>query len=68
MATDVIKRHCVKNVKFKIIKTRTGCQSYVAYLCRCEKLNWAAQNTQLGRGLDIAGLNELREWSRGWST
>jgi len=44
------------NVKFTIIKTRTGCQ-YVGYFCSSENLNWAAQNPPLGRGLDMAVLN-----------
>jgi len=39
---------CIKNVKFKIIKTRTGCQ-YVVYLYYSEYLNRAAQNLRLGR-------------------
>jgi len=47
---------CIKNVKFKIIKIRTGCK-YVGYFYYSENLNWAAQNLRLGRGLDIAPLN-----------
>jgi len=39
---------CIKNVKFKIIKIRTGCQ-YVRYFYYSEHLNWAAQNLWLGR-------------------
>ena len=32
---------CIKNVKFKIIKIRTGCQ-YIGYFHYSEILNWAA--------------------------
>ena len=53
---------CIKNVKFKSIKLRTGCQ-YVGYFYYSENhLDWATQNTQLicmqpeGRGLDIADV------------
>jgi len=53
--TDVIKSledyiyTCIKNIKFKIIKIRTGCQ-YVGYLHNSENLNWAAPNLRLCRG------------------
>jgi len=50
-----LKATYIKNVKFKIIKTKTDCQ-YVGYFCYSENLNWAAQNTRKGRGLDMAGL------------
>ena len=59
-----LRTTCIKNVKFKIIKTRTGCQ-YVGYFYYSENLNWAAQNPRLGcmratgHGLDIADLNKL---------
>jgi len=59
----VLKNTCIKNVKFKIIKIRTGCQ-YIGYFNYSENLNWAAQNCRLGhmrpvsRGLDIAALHE----------
>jgi len=33
-----LKTTCIKNVNFKIIKIRTGCQ-YVGYLYYCENLN-----------------------------
>jgi len=33
----------IKNVKFKIIKTRIGCQC-VGYLYYSENKNWAAEN------------------------
>jgi len=46
----------IKNVKFKIIKTRTGCQ-YVGYFYYSENLNWVAQNPEPCRGLDIGSLN-----------
>ena len=56
-----LKTTCIKNVKFKIIKIRTGCQ-YVGYFYNSENLNRAAQNLRLGhmrpagRALDIADL------------
>jgi len=43
-----LRTTCVKNVKFKVIKIRTGCQ-YVGYFSCSENLNWAAQNPQLDR-------------------
>ena len=46
---------CNKNVKFKIIRIRKGCQ-YVGYFNYSEHLNWTARNLRLGRGLDIAGI------------
>jgi len=46
---------CIRNLKFMIIKVRTGCE-YVGYLYYSGNLNWAAQNLTLGRGLDIVGL------------
>jgi len=36
-----LKTTCIKNIKFKIIKIRTGCQ-YIGYFCCSENLNWAA--------------------------
>jgi len=67
MAKDMIKippekkksnsKIIIKNVKFKIIKTRTGCQ-YVCYFYYSEHVNWAAQNLRLGWESDIAGLNQ----------
>ena len=48
----------MKNVKFKIMKIRTGCQ-YVGCFYYTENLNWTAQNLRLGRGLDVAGLVAL---------
>jgi len=62
-AKVALRTTCIKNVKFKIIKIRTGCQ-YVGYFYYSENLNWAAQNLRLGRmrpealGLDIAGLDQ----------
>jgi len=50
-----LRTTCIKNVKFKITKTRTRCQ-YVGYFYYSENPNWTAQNPQLGRGLDMAGL------------
>jgi len=38
----------IKNVKFKIIKIRTGCE-YAGYFYCTENLNWAAQNLRLAR-------------------
>jgi len=59
-----LRTTCIKNVKFKMIKTRSGCQ-YVAY-CRIlilqRKPKVGCTNPQLGRisargrGLDIGGL------------
>jgi len=52
-----IRTTCIKNVKLKIIKIRTGCQ-YVRCLYYSEKVNLVAQNLRLGRGLDIADVND----------
>jgi len=52
-----LRTTCIKNVKFKIIKTRTGCQ-FAGYLNYSKNLNWATQNLRLGRGLDIAALDD----------
>jgi len=52
---------CIKIVKFKIVKIRTGCQ-YIGDFYYSGNLNWAAQNLSLGymrpkgHGLDIAAL------------
>ena len=43
-----LKTTCNRNVKFKIIKIRTGCQ-YVGYFHNRTNVNWAAQNLRLGR-------------------
>jgi len=51
---------CIKNVKFKIVKIRTGCQN-IGCFYYSESLHWAAQNSRLGRGLDIAGLNQTNK-------
>jgi len=48
----------IKNVKFKVIKIRKGCQ-HVGYFYYSKNLNWAAQNLRLGCGLDIAGLEPV---------
>jgi len=54
-----------KNVKFTIIKTRTGCQ-YAGYFCSSENVNWAAQNPPLGhaaRGPRVwHGWPKVMEW------
>jgi len=42
-----VRTTCIKNVKFRITKVRTGCQ-YVGYFYYSENLNWAAQNLLLG--------------------
>ena len=61
MVTDVIKWNwglrttCMKNVKFKIMKIRTGCE-YVGYFYYSENLNWATQNFRMGRGSRMAEL------------
>jgi len=36
-----LKTTFIKNVKFKVIKMRTGCQN-IGYFCYSENLNWAA--------------------------
>jgi len=38
-----LRTTCIKNVKFKIIKIRTGCE-YVGYFYHSENLNWATKN------------------------
>jgi len=43
-----LKTNCIKNVKFRITKIRTGCQ-YVGYFYYSENLNWAANLPKLGR-------------------
>jgi len=58
-----LRTTCNKNVKFKIIRIRKGCQ-YAGYVWYSEHLNWATQNLRLGHmrpagcGLDIADLRE----------
>ena len=42
-----LKTTSTKNVKFKIIKTRTGCQ-HIRYFYYSKILNWAAQNIRPG--------------------
>jgi len=37
-----LRTTCIRNVKFKIFKTRTGCQC-VRYLYYCKNINWAAK-------------------------
>jgi len=54
----------IKNVKFKIIKSRTGCQ-YVGYFYSSVKLNWAAQNPQMGH---IRGPRVGHSWSKSWTS
>ena len=54
-----LRTTCIKNVNFKIIKTRTGCQ-YVGHFYYSGSLNWAAQNFPLDRGLDIAVFVERK--------
>jgi len=43
-----LKTTYIKNVKFTIIKTRTGCQN-TAYFYYSDNLNQVAQNIRLGR-------------------
>jgi len=38
-----LRTTCIKIVKFKIIKTRTGCQ-HLGYFYYSENLNWAAKS------------------------
>jgi len=42
-----LRTTCIKNVKFKAIKIKTGCQ-YVGYYYYSEHLSWAAQNLKTG--------------------
>jgi len=54
-----LRTTCIKNVKLKFIKIRTGCQ-YVGYFHCSWNLNWVAQNLWLGRmarRLDTAELD-----------
>ena len=54
-----LKTTCVQNVKFMIIKIKTGylyIDIYVGYFYYSQDLNWAAQNLRLGRGSDIGGI------------
>jgi len=44
----VLRNTRIKNVKFKIIKTRKGCQ-YVGHFYYSQNLNWASRNPRLGR-------------------
>jgi len=57
-----LKTTCIKNVKFKIIKTRTGCQ-YVGYFCYSENPELGRTKPSTGRheahGLDIARLDNF---------
>jgi len=53
-----LRTTCIKRAKSKSIKIRTGCQ-YVGYFCYSDNLNWTAQNLRLGRGLDIAAIDDL---------
>jgi len=48
----------IKNIKFKIIKVKTGCQ-YVGYLHNSENLNWAACGPRVRHGADL--LQQLRD-------
>jgi len=50
-----LRTTCIQNVKFKIIKMKTGCQYtyiYVGYFYYTKDLHWAA----CGPRLDIAAL------------
>jgi len=44
-----LRTTCIKNVKFKIITTRTGCQ-YVGYFNYSVSLNWATQTLNWAAG------------------
>ena len=55
------KTSCIKNVKIKIIKIRTGCQ-YIGYFYYSENLNWAARKPKLGRVANKQRKQDL--WSR----
>ena len=46
-----LRTTCIKNVKFKIIKIRTGCE-YVRYFYHSENnINWAEKKLRLGHML-----------------
>jgi len=53
-----LKTTCIKNVKFKIVKTRTGCKYRILLLQRKPKLGRTKRLTgpHAGSGLDIAGM------------
>ena len=57
-----LRTSCNKNVKFKIVKTRTSC--HVGCFWCSENLYGAAQNLRLGRRLDIAGLELVNNDSK----
>jgi len=67
--TATVNRHdkaalrttCIKNDKFKMIKTRTGCQ-YVGYFYHSENINKAAQNSLLGCSGPRVGHSCLRRY------
>jgi len=54
---------CIKNVKLKIIKIKTGCQ-FIGKFYYSENLNWAAQNLRLGRGLDMVAIDKRQQKER----
>jgi len=56
-----LKTTCTKNVKFKIIKIRTGCP-YIGCLCYNKYLNWAAQNLWMGHGFDPCYSQRMSTW------
>jgi len=51
--------NCIKNVKLRIIKTRTGCQ-YIGYIYYSENLNWAAKTIDWAE----CGPRVGHSWSR----
>ena len=65
-----VKTTCIKYIKLKIIKIRTGCL-YIGYLYYSKNLlgRTKSQNLRLGRGLDIAGIDlsgTLKNWINGF--
>ena len=65
MVTDVIvalKATCIKNVKFKIIKIRTGCRCGILLPQRKPKLGRTKPSTgpHAGRRSDVVGIDSHR--------
>jgi len=55
-----LRTTCIKNVKFKIIKIRTGCQYRRTLLLQATP-ELGRTSLRLGRGSDIADLMEIKE-------
>jgi len=62
-----LRTTCIKNIKFKIIKIRIGCQ-YVGYFYYSQNLLCRAKSStgpHAGRGSDIAGTDSHRRLDEG---